>query len=108
MTGVYDNKHFPLQTKIVLKFCSTCKKLKPLKQYNKCPWNTYFLEPMKKEKRKKNHINHSSLYCTFTFILMQMAIKIKTINQVKVINKYNYKVKTQIFISVVEKLSNHF
>jgi hypothetical protein len=39
---------------------------------------------------------------------MQMAIKIKTINQVKVINKYNYKVKTQIFISVVEKLSNHF
>ena len=53
MTGVYDNKHFPLQTKIVLKFCSTCKKLKPLKQFNKCPWNTYFLEPMKKEKRKK-------------------------------------------------------
>jgi len=46
MIGVYDNKHFilfcPLQTKTVLKFCSTCEKLKPLKQYNKCPWNTYF------------------------------------------------------------------
>ena len=60
MTGVYDNKHFPLQTKIVLKFCSTCKKLKPLKQFNKCPWNTYFFRTYykscshdKDEKRKK-------------------------------------------------------
>jgi len=46
MTTLYDNKHFILfslqQTKTVLKFCSTCKTLKPLIQFNKCPWNTYF------------------------------------------------------------------
>jgi hypothetical protein len=33
------------------------------------------------------HTNHSSLYCTFTSLLMQMAVKIITINQVKIINK---------------------
>ena len=46
MTAVYDNNHFILfqlqQTKTVLKFCSTSKTLKPLIQFNKYPWNTYF------------------------------------------------------------------
>ena len=37
---------FPLLTKSVLKFCSGCKKLKPLNQFNKYPWNTYFLQPI--------------------------------------------------------------
>jgi hypothetical protein len=41
MTGEYHNTHFilffPLQTKSVLKCCSTCKKLKPLNQFNKYP-----------------------------------------------------------------------
>jgi hypothetical protein len=50
MTSVYDNKHFirfPLQqTKTLLKFWSTCKKLKPLIQFNNYPWNIYFLEPI--------------------------------------------------------------
>ena len=50
MISVYDNKHFILfplqQTKTVLKFWSTCKTLKPLIQFNKYPWNTYFLEPI--------------------------------------------------------------
>jgi hypothetical protein len=51
MTSVYDNKHFILfplqQTKTVLKFWSTCKTQKPLIQFNRYPWNTYFfLEPI--------------------------------------------------------------
>ena len=74
MTGVYDNKHFPLQTKIVLKFCSTCKKLKPFKQFNKCPWNTYFFRTYykscshdKDEKRKKK--SHKSFITVLYFYL---------------------------------------
>jgi len=50
----------------VLKFCSTCKKLK---QFNKCPWNTYFLEPIishvhmtKMKKEKKSHKSFTVLY----------------------------------------------
>jgi hypothetical protein len=62
MTGEYQNKNFilfPLQTKPALKFCSTCKRLKSLNQFNKYPWNTYFFrtyckscEHDKDEKRK--------------------------------------------------------
>ena len=59
MIGEYHNKNFilfPLQTKPTLKFCSTCKRLKSLNQFNKYPWKTYFFrtycEHDKDEKRK--------------------------------------------------------
>ena len=69
MTAVYDNKHFilfPLQkTKTVLKFCRTCKTLKPFIQFNKYPWNTYFFrtycKPCEHDKYEKRKVRIEKL-----------------------------------------------